>query len=323
MFVTAYYFGAHSYTIVPRHVREDMEWMADHGTNAIALAVLEQDLHAAVENYQLICREAERVGMKAFATPSRWGGLVAGCPKVPSIFCACHPETVAKNSDGTPLIDWLGTKASVHHPATFEFFCSSIRKLLDILPISGIIWDEVKNLSEKDFSEEAKKALKGKNMDDLSVHIDATADFFDAVGAEALKLKPDLKISMFLFGHLRGYMVERTAKIRNLHYFGCDGRPFGKADIGAERAKSEKESKFLCEDGPYFAKIARSGGKGPLWLVENHALKEEDVPAMDKRLPEILSMDVEHLIYYYYPRSLKDPDRNMNVIGKHLKNIRR
>ncbi|HBC88375.1 MAG TPA: hypothetical protein DCZ94_15610 [Lentisphaeria bacterium] len=322
MFVTAYYFRAHTYTIVPRHVREDMEWMADHGTDAISIGVLEQDLFAAIENYQIICEEARRVGMQTFATPSRWGGLVAGCPKVPSIFCARHPEAAVRNPDGSPLIDWIGTKASVHHPATFAFFCSTTKKMLDLLPLSGIIWDEVKTLEEKDFSDAAKKALTGKNMDDLTVHIDATANFFDAIGGEALKMKPDLKISMFLYASLHGYPVERCAKIRNLHYFGCDGRPFGKNDMGQAKAAAKKESKFLCDTGPYFAEVARKNGKGPLWLVENHALKEEDVPAMDKRLPEILSMDVEHLIYYYYPRSLKDPDRNMNVIGGHLKKIK-
>lgn len=78
---TAYYFRAHSYTMVPRHVREDMEWMADHGTDAIALGILEQDLNAAVENFQRIGTEANRVGMKVFATPSRWGSMVAACPR--------------------------------------------------------------------------------------------------------------------------------------------------------------------------------------------------------------------------------------------------
>ena len=39
---------------------------------------------------------------------------------------------------------------------------------------------------------------------------------------------------------------------------------------------------------------------------------------MDKRLPEVLSLGAEHMIYYYYPRSLEDPDANMAIIAKHL-----
>ena len=59
--VNAYYFRAHMYTMVPRHVREDLRWMADNG-NALTLAVLEQDLFAAVENIRIVCEEAAKLG---------------------------------------------------------------------------------------------------------------------------------------------------------------------------------------------------------------------------------------------------------------------
>ena len=76
MILNAYYFQHHTFSIVPRHVREDMEWMADVGTNAITLAVLEQDLYANEANMDLICREADRVGIAVHAVPSRWGGVL-------------------------------------------------------------------------------------------------------------------------------------------------------------------------------------------------------------------------------------------------------
>ncbi len=52
--VNAYYFRAHMYTMVPRHVREDLRWMAENGCNALTLAVLEQDFTAAVENIEFV-----------------------------------------------------------------------------------------------------------------------------------------------------------------------------------------------------------------------------------------------------------------------------
>src|SRR5262249_44525488 len=82
MKVAAYYLAAHIYTSVPRHIREDMAWMADKGTNYVCVSVLEQDLFAAYENQELIVEEAGRVGMQVLAVPSRWGGLTAGAPKV-------------------------------------------------------------------------------------------------------------------------------------------------------------------------------------------------------------------------------------------------
>src|ERR1700710_1383630 len=71
--LNAYYFRAHMYTIVPRQVREDLKWMAGIGTNVVSIAILEQDMTSAVENVTIICNEAEKLGMKVYAVPSRWG----------------------------------------------------------------------------------------------------------------------------------------------------------------------------------------------------------------------------------------------------------
>jgi hypothetical protein len=308
------------YTCVPRQIREDMEWMADCGTNAVIIGVLEQDFSAAVENIQLVAAEAARVGMQLFVTPSRWGSLVAGCPKVPSIFCGYNRKAWSLNREGEPHV-FLGPVASVHHPDTFEFFTNALNSLFDIAPVGGIVWDEPKALDQKDYSPAAQEALEGKDMEDPKVHIDAQADFFERVNAEVLKNHPDLDISMFLYGHLTGYAVERCAQISNLTTFGLDGRPFRLEDNGSGDSGQERAGKTLCDHGPYFADIARKNNKGLFMLIENHALKRGDIDLMDKRLPEVFAQNPEHLCYYYYPRSVEDPDRAMSVIARHLKKL--
>jgi hypothetical protein len=50
-------------------------------------------LFAAVENIEIICNEASKLGMDVFAIPSRWGGLFAGASKVPSLFSVKNPQT--------------------------------------------------------------------------------------------------------------------------------------------------------------------------------------------------------------------------------------
>jgi hypothetical protein len=98
--------------------------VAGIGINVVCVAILEQDLFAAVGNVSLIANEAAKAGMKVFAIASRWGGLVAGSPKVPSLFSVTHPETWILKKDGTPHF-WpsnSGVISSVHHPATQEFF---------------------------------------------------------------------------------------------------------------------------------------------------------------------------------------------------------
>jgi hypothetical protein len=319
MFLNSYYFRAHMYTILPRHVREDMEWMAGIGTDAVTIALLEQDLFAAAENVDIICSEAERAGMKVFITPSRWGGLVAGAPKVPSIFSATNPEAMMQNADGSPLIDWLGPKASVHHPATLDLFRETLDNALLQFPIAGVVWDEIKVLGDKDYSPAAREALAGSDIEDLQTHIDATAEFFEHVNAGILEARPNARLCMFVYAQLSGYAVRRLARIRHLHDFGCDGRPFAAEDAGADDSGDTESQKLLCEHGPYFVEIAKENGKRPLFLIENHAMRGEDVATMDRRLPEILAMGAEHIIYYYYPRSLNDPDANMAVIAEHMK----
>ena len=224
--LNAYYFQHHTFCLVPRHVREDMEWMADIGTNAITLAVLEQDLFANKANMDIICREAGRAGISVHAVPSRWGGLLAGAPKVPSLFTATHPETWILKEDGTPYYydTVCGPLSSVHHPATFEFYCNSIEKLLGQWPIAGLVLDEPKILDLADYSPWAKKAIPAGSGP--QAHIDAGADFYDRVGAYARNLRPGIVISMFLQTFAEGYELERCARIPSLDYFGCDGRPW-------------------------------------------------------------------------------------------------
>ena len=106
--LSAYHFRAHLYTIVLHQVQEDFSWMADHGTDAVVIGVLEQDLFAARENLDILCAEARRAGLDVLITPSRWGSLVAGCPKVPSILCATEHDCWAQNADGSPHMSFLG-----------------------------------------------------------------------------------------------------------------------------------------------------------------------------------------------------------------------
>jgi hypothetical protein len=319
MLINFYYFRAHMYTLVPRHVREDMQWIADTGARAVTIGVLEQDLSAAVENMAIIGEEAARAGLALYATPSRWAGIIAGCPKTPSLFSCTRPEAVARHEDGSPHILGFGPAASVHHPATRAFFVESLRRLLDIAPITGIVWDEPKTLGLKDYSESARRALAGRDIDDVRTHVDATADFFDDVNGEILTIRDDIRLCLFLYAHLRGYAAERFARMSRLHDFGCDGRPCRAADGCGNDSGAGPAGKLLLDQGDYYIELARRAGKRPLFLIENHALSDSDLPAIDRGLPETLRMGAEHILLYYYPRSLRDPDRSMHLISRHLR----
>jgi hypothetical protein len=322
--IAAYYLNVHMYTCVPRHVRNDMEWMADKGTDYVCPGILEQDLFAAHENLALIIAEAERVGMKVLAVPSRWAGSTAGAPKVPSLFSMTHPETLMKNKRGTTAIGprTAGGTSSVHHPATLKFFQDSLTELFTQHPsIAGFIIDEPKNFLV-DYSEMAVAAL-GK---DASVHAHhaSAADFWAKVTAFAKAKWPEKVTVMFQQAHNKDDELALSSAIPNLDYFGADGRPWGLADDKTMKAEEGQESgkgKILLDGrGEKFIALARKEkGRRSFFLIENHNLQGSMVEPLDRNYPAVLALPADMFCFYYYPRNVDEPDRTMDIIGRHIK----
>lgn len=310
--LNAYYFRAHMYTMVPRHVREDLKWMADIGTDVVTIAILEQDLFAAIENIEIICNEAAKLGIKVHAVPSRWGGLFAGAPKVPSIFSVQHPDSWVLNKDGSTHHSYVsGVISSVHYPEVYEFVCTSLDKLFKTWEIAGIVWDEPKNYIE-DHSPKATENL-GKEAPFVA-HIQATVNFHGRLNQYIKENYPTKITSLFNYANIDKEIIDLSAQTAYLDYFGADGRPWSPED-----EMGEKRGKTLLINGERHLVAAKENNKKTLWLVENHNLKSKDIPLMEKRIPEVISQDIDHLIYYYYPRSLQNPEKNMAVLGKALK----
>ena len=311
--INSYYFRAHSYTMVPHQVREDMQWMADLGTDVVSIAILEQDTYAAVDNIRIICEEANKVGLKVFAVPSRIGGLVAGAPKVPSMFSVQNPDTWILDKDGKPHKSWTsGVISSIHHPATVNFVIDFIDKVFQTWDISGIIWDEPKSLFVEDFSTMAIKNL-GKEAP-MEKHTQAVCDFFSDMNEHIKSKYKNKTTNLFAYAHLEDIYIDMAAEIKFLDYFGCDGRPWKKADF------PEKTEKVLLgkDAGERYIEAARNHNKKSLMLIENHALTKEESRVMDKNLDQILNLDLDQVIYYYYPRSLEDPEYTMDIIRKQI-----
>ena len=315
--LNAYYFRGHMYTMVPHQVREDMKWMADVGTNAVSIAVLEQDLFAAVENIEIIINEASKLGMEVYAVPSRWAGLFAGAPKVPSLFSVTNPQTWVLKEDGTPRIQRTtsGVISSIHYPETFEFFQTTLDKMFKMVDIKGVIWDEPKLVNKiRDFSPKAVEKL-GRDAP-AEKHLQAFVDFMSKLNKHIKSNYPDKRTCMFAYAFLGDEEINMLAATKFLDDFGCDGRPWFARDGG----KQESHGKVLLGDdgGERFLKAARENNKNSLWLIENHNLADADIPKLQKRLPEVIKSDVDHLIYYYYPRNLSNPDKIMNIIKQNV-----
>lgn len=120
---------------------------------------------------------------------------------------------------------------------------------------------------------------------------------------------------MFAYANLQDMIVNEASKTAYLDYFGCDGRPWRNEDGGQQ----EGEGKVLLGAGERFLSAAKEQSKKSLWLIENHNMLDADVTLLDKRMPEVLNKGIDHLIYYYYPRNIQNPDKCMNILAKHLK----
>jgi hypothetical protein len=123
---------------------------------------------------------------------------------------------------------------------------------------------------------------------------------------------------MFVYANTSDMVIEKAASIKNMDYFGCDGRPWANADGG----KQESEGKVLLGPGEKFITAARKNNKKALLLIENHNMTSAEIPLMDRGLPKVMALGAEQLVYYYYPRNIQEPDKNMATIARHLKKYR-
>jgi hypothetical protein len=323
--LAAYYIGANVYTCVPRHIRDDMEWMADKGTHYVCTSVLEQDLFASYENLAMIGAEATRVGMQVLAVPSRWGGLVAGAPKVPSLFSVLNPQTWIVNERGTTrlMAQASGAISSVHSPETFQFFCDSLSEMYGQLPqLVGFIVDEPKCFIV-DRSKMAIAAL-GENAA-ATAHYAAARDFFSRVFAFAKQKWPDKFTLMFQQAHLSADELAAGAAVQHLDFYGADGRPWTlEEDARLAKIKGNDEvgrgKVLLSGRGEAFTQSARAvEGRRSFFLVENHNLRASMVEVLERNYSSVLALRPDIFTYYYYPRNVDGADRVMDIIGKNLK----
>lgn len=312
----AYYYRAHTYTCVPRHIREDFAWMRDVGTTAVGITLLEQDLEHIPYNLDILFAEAQRVGLKVLGVPSRWGALVAGAPKVPSAFACSHFDTLVRRKNGDYFTNaTFGPMCSVYHPETLAFVTDGLDRMLGRWPFAMLLWDEVKAYHVLDYSPAARAAL-GERVGDRAAHLQGVTDFFTRANAHIKQKHPQVRTMLMLYANIESDILASAATCGQLDAIGIDGRPWPAGAGGQD----EQPGKVLI--GPPAERLfaqAHAAGKQSFALIENHNMRTADYALLDRYLPEVLALPYEHLIYYYYPRNLERPDEQMALMRTHLR----
>jgi hypothetical protein len=113
-----------------------------------------------------------------------------------------------------------------------------------------------------------------------------------------------------------------------LDFYGCDGRPWTREEdekfSGGRNQESGKGKILLSGVGQIFIDTARRvSGRGAFFLAENHNLTSPMLAALDRHYADVLALRPDLFAYYYYPRNVQEPDRAMEIIGRHLKRLTR
>lgn len=312
--LSAYYFMSTDLCMNRAHVREDMQWLKAHAFDAIHTACHEEHHHMPT-GLQLIIEEAHAAGLKVYAIPSRWCGLIAGWPILAGHFAATHPETWMIKEDGTPMVKgFCGPLCSIHHPAVQDHMVTCVENMLNTFDFDGITWDELKTLHETDHHplaiEKYGHPVSGEEQ------IQATLDIFARCNRRARELKPDLRIISFLYACLEDHIVDPWASTEGFDDIGPDGHVARSGDPG------KHNSKFLLDDQERFNRIAASHGRRSFALIETQNANVDNAQTTLKRLPEYLEMAPDHIAIYYRPLVVEPAAEITDQVGPILKDWR-
>lgn len=312
----AYYLRAGMFTQVPSNLKRDLDLMKKWDTDIVCISIHYLQLIRAGINVERIVREVKDRGMQLYIIPARVAGLTAASPIV-SFFTAYHPEALSLKKDGTPhLRKTQGAIGSFYHPETIKYVTDFGLKILENWDVDGIVWDEPKCTWWQD---QSPLALKDNPTANFRKYISDMASFFSGVNKELRKKKPSLKLVHFDEAVRNEIVVEESAKIAPLDYFGCDGKPW--PSKFPEDGKGTPKNLF--ENGQRYLKAARKGKIGSFYLVENFNLDKDKTDLYEKYLPQVMEMDVDMLGYYFYGSGLEQPERVMKITAKNLKTFKR
>jgi hypothetical protein len=183
--------------------------------------------------------------------------------------------------------------------------------MLQRFPATGIVWDELKSLQGEDFSQAAIDRLGHPAAEKEMV--EGTVTCFASVNRRLKAAFDRLRIACFLYADSEQSHIERCAEMKLLDEFGCDGKCFRPGESTAGEGGGNKV--LLGGNDARFAAAAMKNGCVPFSLLETQLLDTAAMELSLSRLPEFLTTKTGHLVYYYYPYGLSNPERFMPLLG--------
>lgn len=318
--LAAYYFGTGYFTLVPDNIRHDLDDMKSLGTDIICIGVTENDIEINTGNIQFIVEESHKRGLKVFVVPSRMAGITAGQPVEPPLFGYHYPHTGVIRKDGSTVVRKRhGLLCSFYHPEVKDYFIRMVKRMIDTWDVDGIIWDEPKS-TVPEWQDYSELALRNNPEASFVKYMEDFAAFFSDINKEIKKQKPEIQIVHFDEACRNDTVINVSATINHLDFYGTDGKPYPSKLSPHE---GNRATKVLPVYGEKYLKAARKNGVKTMMLVENQRLSKQEVEWMDQTFPRILKMDVDLLVYYYYGFFNEAQEANMKSIRRHIPHFKK
>lgn len=297
--LTAYCLSYGNWTVIPRQWRESFMDMRDNGFDAVALSFSESEMRYSRRTIELQIRYAHDCGLKVYLIPSRIGGRFAGAPLMPCLWLVDHPECQLPESPGA---------ACLESPAFRRWALEFVSILTREYDADGIIWDEPKQVAAVTRHPDAIARFGGVPTPEQAQ--DSFVEFLSELTA-AVRVRPDLDITLFNMPVSPEYFTARAAGIPGIDYCGFDG-VFSKQSYFHETPRRHKHS--LNSSWQRTVRECAATGRKTFALIENilipgtahHELEEELERFLDCAAPD-------HLACYYYGHNNECPEEVQRI----------
>lgn len=310
--LTAYCLSYGNWTVIPKQWQESFMDMRDKGFDAVALSFSESEMRYSRRTLELQIKYAHAQGLKVYLIPSRIGGRFAGAPLMPCLWLVGHPEYQLPECQGVACLESPGFRQWA-----LEFVSILVREY----DIDGIIWDEPKCVATSTCHPDTISRFGGVPTAEQAQ--DGFIDFLAELTV-AVRIRPNLDITLFNMPNTPAYFTARAAKISGIDYCGFDG-VFSRQSCFHEEPRQNKNS--LISSWQRTVSECSAAEKKTFALIENILIPGSEHDKLQEELELFLNYaDPDHLACYYYGHNNECPDEvqriTMNAVCRHRSNSR-
>ena len=313
--ISFYYLDCCPFIWKPAHLLDDFSDMKRMGGDSVCISILEED-HSG--NYKGKVALAHEAGLKVYAVPSRVGGLFAGSPKVPSMFCARNMDTLMMTRNGTPQDATAGLTCCANNPKFQGWFLQWIERLVSESGVEGVVFDEPKEAHKPCYCDICVGLCEARSDEALTrLREEAVAALIGQACAAIKQTGESHKTILFVMPDATENFINRLLAERDVDYFGNDG------PMCHQGPRAQKHQKTrLTQSVPAIFEKAGKAGKKTFTLIETFHVLEVALPELRAELKKTKAWRADMYAFYYYGPSNENAAEVMRITEGAIRELR-